>query len=170
MKILIKIGLGLIAIITIFAFQIKRDNKEYIRIHVIANSNEEIDRQTKLDIKDMVNLYLAESLNGAKSKDDGLKIIEKNINQITLKCNRALHERGLNYTAEIKLSNEYCPSRKYSNTTVESGYYDTLSITLGEGNGDNWWCVMYPPLCYKSQTNKLNFSSRIFGWLKCVFN
>ena len=59
-----------------------------------------------------------------------------------------LRQKGFNYVSNVKINNEYFPSRTYENTTLESGYYDAVIIELGEAKGDNWWCVMYPPLCF----------------------
>ena len=170
MKILIKIALGIIAVGAVFVSQIKTDKTDYIRIHITANSNEEIDRELKLDIKDLVNSILVDKMFNAQSKSEGIKIIQDNIEDIELRCNRLISTKGFNYCAKVELTNEYCPSRKYSNTTLESGYYDVLKLSLGEGNGDNWWCVVYPPLCFAKNENKVNFSSRIKDWTSKIFD
>ena len=82
-------------------------------------------------------------------------------------------KNGFNYVSNIKINNEYFPTRTYANTTLESGYYDAVIIELGEAEGDNWWCVMYPPLCFvnKNENNmQIKYKSKIWEWINSLFD
>lgn len=166
MKNVIKIVVAVIAVLIIIGCFVDNSKHEYIGLQVISNSSSDIDNNIRLNIKDRVNSSLCEKLKLATSKEDGLRIIEENINNINLICNRALSEAGVKYSASVGLKNEYYQSLKNTNTTLEAGYYDVLSIRLGSGMGDNWWCVMYPPVCSE---NKTNFTSRIKDFFLRVF-
>ena len=100
-----------------------------------------------LPTKQNRNKMLADDLDSAKSKEEGMLVIKNKLPTIEKECNSLISDKGLNYRAYIGITNEYCPARNYSNTTIESGNFDVLNITLGSGNGDNWWCVMYPNIC-----------------------
>ena len=86
---------------------------------------------------------------------------------------KVLKENGFNYSVNVKIANEYFPTRTYNNTTLESGYYDAVIVELGDAVGDNWWCVMYPPLCFvgkNTNENKITFKSRLSNWFGGLFN
>ena len=88
-------------------------------------------------------------------------------------CNQKLLAQNFSYTAKVKINNEYFPARTYENTTLEAGFYDAVIVELGSSAGDNWWCVMYPPLCFvnKNENNKqIKYKSKIAEWFKSVFN
>ena len=95
---------------------------------------------------------------------DAVKAENSKTNVIVEKCNKLLKQKGFNYVANVKINNEYFPTRTYSNTTLESGYYDAVIVELGSAEGDNWWCVMYPPLCFvpsKTDTSNGNVVFRL---------
>ena len=140
---------------------------DYLRLHIRANSNSEIDQNVKYKIKDLMVNYLTPLLCNVKTKEQAIEIVNLNKNEIANKCINLLNENGFNYSANIKINNEYFPTRTYQNTTLESGYYDAVIVELGEASGDNWWCVMYPPLCFvnKNQNNKqITFKSKLQEW------
>ena len=77
-------------------------------------------------------------------------------------CDETLYANGKNYRSRVIVCREYFPTRAYESVVVESGVYDALIIELGEGAGDNWWCVIYPPLCFvKSEDDGVRYKSRI---------
>ena len=143
---------------------------DYLRIHIRANSNSALDQGIKYEIKDKLVAILTPFLNDVKSKDEAIKIVnEQNFNLVSA-CQKVLRENGLNYSVNVKISNEYFPTRTYSNTTLESGYYDAVLVELGNAIGDNWWCVKYPPICFgNKQTKNISFKSKIWEWLKAAF-
>ena len=150
----------------------RSDDYDYLRLHIRANSNDEIDQEIKYEIKNVLVEYLSPHLANSESKDDAIDKIESLRYNIKLKCDEILENNGFSYTSNIKISNEYFPTRTYSNTTLESGYYDAVIIELGQAKGDNWWCVMYPPLCFLNKNEndmQINFKSKIVEWIQNIF-
>lgn len=124
-----------------------------IRIHIRANSNGKEDQAVKLKVRDAITAYLDQPLSGVTDFDTAYSIIEKHQNKLKSAAVKVLKNNGFSYGVSIRLGNEYFPARSYENIVVESGYYDALIIELGTGEGDNWWCVIYPPLCFVGAEN-----------------
>lgn len=132
-------------------------NSEYLRIHIRANSNSEEDQNVKYKVKEGVVDALIPLICNAKSKEDATEIINKNMKYIEKVADEILKKEGFDYTSNGKIKNEEFPTRVYENLTLEEGYYDALILNLGSGKGDNWWCVVYPPLCFLSTNNSTNY-------------
>ncbi|MBR2988768.1 MAG: stage II sporulation protein R [Clostridia bacterium] len=128
-----------------------------LRIHIRANSNDERDQAVKMKVKSTVSEYLTVKLDGVTDFNTAYKIIASELDCITAKANATLKANGFNYGANAKLNYEYFPTRAYEDTVVDGGYYDALIINLGSGRGDNWWCVIYPPLCFISNAKSNDF-------------
>ncbi|MBQ7223976.1 MAG: stage II sporulation protein R [Clostridia bacterium] len=124
------------------------DTQALLRIHIRANSNASADQQVKLKVRDAVNDYLERELDGVKTFDEAYKKLSQKLAVINKTAGDVLARNGFKYGVRVKLNNEFFPTRAYGDIVIESGYYDALIIELGEGKGDNWWCVIYPPLCY----------------------
>lgn len=119
-----------------------------IRFHVIANSDDKIDQELKLKVRDSVLKYISPKLVDCKSIEQSRKIInseDKNIKKIAEKI---IDKNGFGYTAKTVLSQEYFPVKTYGNITLPQGKYEAYRIIIGKGSGQNWWCVMFPPLCF----------------------
>ena len=118
-----------------------------LRIRVIANSNSDYDQEIKKFVKENIQYKLYELLKNTKGIDQARKIINNNLNDIdnNVKENLQLLNYELGY--DINFGLNYFPSKEYKGVTYDEGYYESLVITLGEGKGDNWWCVLFPPLC-----------------------
>jgi stage II sporulation protein R len=119
-----------------------------IRFHVIANSDDKIDQGLKLKIRDSVLKYVSPKLKDCKSIEESRKIIkneDKNIRKIS---EIIIKENGFKYSVETSLSQEYFPIKTYGNITLPQGKYEAYRIIIGTGTGQNWWCVMFPPLCF----------------------
>ncbi len=146
-------------------------NSEYLRIHIRANSNSEIDQSIKYQIKDEIVDALIPLLSNCKSKDESSKIIENNFEYIEGIANKILEENNFNYKSKAKLSYEEFPTRAYGDLVLNAGFYDALILELGEAKGDNWWCVVYPPLCFVNGSSSVNgFKSRILEIINNFFN
>ncbi len=146
---------------------------DYLRIHIRANSNSAVDQNVKYVVKDKVVEFLTPYFANVPSKDRAIEIVSSLKPQIEELCRKTLMASGFSYSVNVKIANEYFPTRTYANTTLESGYYDAVIVELGTAEGDNWWCVMYPPLCFvnKNETNtQIKFKSRIVEWLKSLFS
>jgi stage II sporulation protein R len=120
---------------------------EAIRLRVIANSNSEVDQKVKFQVKENVENVLYELLKNAKGVEEARKIINDNIDMINDNVSTLLEQEKYPLSYEIKYGLNYFPEKEYNKVTYEEGYYESLVITLGEGNGNNWWCVLFPPLC-----------------------
>ena len=128
-----------------------------LRIHIRANSNDERDQTVKMKVKSAVSEYLTERLDGVTDFNSAYEIITDELSTVTQMATQTLKANGFNYGANAKVTYEYFPTRVYEDTVVNSGYYDALVINLGEGKGDNWWCVIYPPLCFISSAKSNDF-------------
>ena len=126
---------------------------DYFRLHIIANSNSVEDQELKYLIKSKLIDFYTPYLADVNNKEDAIQIIKENLDVATLLLNKSLSEMGVSYDANIEIKKEQFPTRYYKDYCLEEGLYDALIVVLGEGKGDNWWCVIYPPLCF---VNKLN--------------
>lgn len=145
---------------------------DYLRLHIRANSNSEIDQNIKYEIKDELVEFLTPYFCNVTSKNEAIEIVNNLKEKMSEICVEVLRKNGFNYSANVKINNEYFPTRTYSNTTLESGYYDAVIVELGSAEGDNWWCVMYPPLCFITREiqTEITFKSKIVEWFKSLFN
>ncbi len=127
-----------------------------VRLHIVANSDKEIDQQIKLSVRDAIIKSQEEIFpDGMKKK---LAPYEKR--KIIEKAKNILRERGVNYGVAVETGSFFFPTKKYDNITLPAGEYDAVRVVLGEGKGKNWWCVMYPPLCFsESAIGKMNEKS-----------
>lgn len=151
----------------------QNEDYDYLRLHIRANSNLAIDQNVKYRVKECVVEFLTPLFVDVKSKDEAIEIVDSNKQNLKAICDKTLKENGFNYTSNIKVDNEYFPTRTYQNVTLESGYYDAVIIELGEAVGDNWWCVMYPPLCFVNNfenNTQIKYKSKILEWLESLFN
>jgi stage II sporulation protein R len=137
----------------------------YLRIHIKANANDLQSQNVKYAVKDKVTAYLTPLLAECDSKEKALILIKGELKNIENVCKIALEENGLYYGASAALVNELYPARDYDGFMLKSGYYDSLVIRLGEGLGDNWWCMVYPPLCFTGGeidgSGKITYKSKI---------
>ena len=118
-----------------------------IRFHIPAASNSDYDQSLKLKVKDEIFLYVTKMLENSKSYKESLDIISNNIENIENKVNLILIEEGAEYKAEAKIKESFFKTRKYEGFTLPAGSYKSLYIKLGSGEGENWWCALYPSLC-----------------------
>ena len=128
-----------------------------IRYRIIANSNETKDQMLKLDIKEKINEELMPLLTSADSIDQSRKLIKNNINNIENIISKYTDDFSVSY------GNNYFPQKNYKGINYEAGEYESLVINLGKGLGDNWWCVLYPPLCLieEETTSDIEYTSLI---------
>lgn len=157
----------------VFCLPKEKQRHEYLRLHIRANSNLKVDQDVKYEIKDKVVEFLTPLFCEVDSKNEAISLVEKTKKDLVLCCENVLNKKGFDYSVNIKINNEYFPTRKYDNTTLEAGYYDAVIIELGQAKGDNWWCVMYPPLCFVNKNKngtQIKFESKIKNWIKSIFN
>lgn len=137
-----------------YATTISNDlQKSVFRLHVIANSNSEEDQNLKYIVRDNVIEYMKTICNQCSSKEETIKIVSDHLEDFTQIANQTIKENGFSYTANVSLGNFEFPTKVYGDISFPSGYYDALKIQLGNADGQNWWCVLYPSLCFVDITS-----------------
>ena len=121
--------------------------KEAIRIRVIPNSNSEYDQSIKNDIKVLVEEEMYNLLKDTKDVDTARNIITNNVSNINNKVGEKLYNDDYELGYNVNFGYNYFPLKEYKGIKYNAGMYESLVVTLGEGKGDNWWCVMFPPFC-----------------------
>ncbi len=142
------------------------DNKhisegELLRLHIRADSNGDVDQAVKLKVRDDIVAFLAEQNKDVTTFDEAYARISALLHALKQIADMRLKEEGMSYTSSVRLTKEYFPTRAYKDVVVDSGFYDALIIDLGSGKGDNWWCVIYPPLCYLEATGSFEYRSKL---------
>lgn len=123
-----------------------------IRFHVIANSDTTEDQALKLKVRDEVLSYISPKLKESENIEESREILGANDQIIQEIAKKVIKENGYTYTVKTTLSNENFPIKSYGNITLPQGNYEAYRIIIGNGEGQNWWCVMFPPLCFTDIT------------------
>ena len=149
-------------------------SSEYFRIHIRANSNSMEDQNIKYMIKDSVVEYLSPLIAECEDKDSMMSVVQDNLSDIESVADDILRESGFGYTSTAYISEEYFPTRVYGDITLEAAVYDAIIVELGEGDGNNWWCVVYPPLCFvnaeETSTSGFRYKSKLMEIIKNFFD
>ena len=123
-------------------------SEKLIRFHVLANSDSDIDQDLKLRVKDEVLKYISPILNESQSLEESREILKREDKNIIKIAEDYIKSQGFDYTVETTLTRENFPVKEYGNIVLPQGEYEAYRILIGEGKGQNWWCVMFPPLCF----------------------
>ncbi len=126
---------------------------EYLRIHIRADSNAKDAQAVKYRVRDDVVEYLTPLVASYKDKQAAMEGVAAHLQEIAAVASATLKAHGYSYGATAELTVEEFPTRVYEDCTLPSGKYSALVVKLGSGAGDNWWCVVYPPLCFSSAQN-----------------
>lgn len=153
--------IGAVIFASNYKTEVTADN-DYLRIHVRANSNSDTDQSIKYKVKDEVVKYITPYAAQCTDKAAAMDVIGAILSDIEKVCDRVLRENGFFYKSKAGVRAEEFPTRVYGELTLENGLYDALIIELGSGEGDNWWCVIYPPLCFTSGTADVKYRSAIY--------
>ncbi len=150
---------AIISLIKVDAYKINAATENYkdkmIRFHVLANSDIEEDQALKLKVRDEVIAYLHPKLLKSNTVEESEKIIQESYSNLIDISKEVIKENGYNYDVSVNL--EYCnfPTKQYSSVVLPSGEYKALRVVIGEGSGQNWWCVMFPPLCFVDESTSV---------------
>ena len=125
---------------------------QLIRFHVIANSDKDEDQNLKLEVKNKVIDYLYPYLNASQSLDESRKIINDKMYEVKNLAEQVIKDNNYKYGVKVELSRENFPEKSYGKITLPQGNYEAFRIIIGAGQGKNWWCVMFPPLCFVDET------------------
>ncbi len=118
-----------------------------VRLHILANSDEKEDQSLKLALRDAVLERYGEELSVFESSDAAVERLSLRLDEIRSFSDMTIEEMGFDYKTEVTLTKEWYDTREYEGFTLPKGYYTSLRIMIGKAEGQNWWCVMYPPLC-----------------------
>ena len=118
-----------------------------IRVRVIANSNSDYDQKIKYEVKDIVEDDMYNILDNVTDLDVARDKINSNLDFVYNDIDKYLKNSNYNLGFDISFGYNYFPKKEFKGITYNEGYYESLVVTLGSGNGDNWWCVLFPPLC-----------------------
>lgn len=134
-----------------------RDN--VVRLHVLANSDSEADQNVKLLVRDALLKSGANIFSGALTAEDAVSMLEKERETIISVAENVLRENGFNYDVSVTMQREYFGTREYESFTMPAGEYLALKVIIGKGDGKNWWCVMFPPLCLPAAGEKTDIDA-----------
>ena len=126
--------------------------RSVIRFHVLANSDSKEDQALKLMVKDEILSQLRPELSASDSMEETRLLLESKLSDIESKAGAFVNACGYEYTVSASLSQGFFPTKTYGDITLFPGKYEALRIVIGEGEGKNWWCVMFPPLCFVDET------------------
>lgn len=152
-------------LVTILTGFITKDYSDYIqndisqkiiRLHVLANSDSNADQQLKLKVKDRIVSEISALLDSSASLDESRDILTANLNNIQIAVAQVIYENGSDYNIEVSLQKSvYFPTKNYGDVSFPAGKYEALQIKIGEAKGKNWWCVLFPPLCFIDSTHSI---------------
>ena len=125
-----------------------------VRLHVLANSDSDEDQALKLKVRDAILSYISPLVIDSKSQEDAMRIINEKIDEIEAIAQSAVYSHGYDYSVDVTLTLEEYPTRNYEAMSFPSGEYVSLRVLIGEAEGQNWWCVLFPPLCLSAATEK----------------
>ena len=177
--------------INAFSQQCESIREKMLRMHVIANSDSEEDQQLKLKVRDAVLLAGEKVFDGSITATEAKEKITPYIDYLENVALETIKNEGFDYNAKITVEKEYFNTRTYENSvTLPAGYYTAVKVIIGEGKGQNWWCVMFPPMCLPTavaeceisdvltddeteivtETDKYKFRFKIVEILEEIFN
>ncbi len=128
-------------------FDMKDSKDNFFRLHIRANSDLEEDQELKLKVRDAVLEITSVLAEGAKSKAEAIAAVKDGLSLIEDVATDVLRENGSEQAVSVEVKREYFEYREYGNFYLPAGYYDSLIIELGSGQGHNWWCVVFPAVC-----------------------
>ncbi|HOA31430.1 MAG TPA: stage II sporulation protein R [Clostridia bacterium] len=138
-----------VCILNVYSNNVMEDLKgNLVRLHVVANSDNADDQDLKLSVRDSVVEYTNKILESCESSQEAYKILDRNLYEIERIARDAVRSKGYDYDVDVSLGIFEFPTKDYGNIILPNGEYTSLKITIGEGLGQNWWCVLFPPLCF----------------------
>ena len=127
-----------------------------IRFHVLANSDSSDDQELKLAVRDQVGVYVGEQLEDVTTLEEGREVIAQHLEEIEDCASQVIKEQGYDYAVSASLENCYFPIKAYGDAIFPPGEYQALRVVIGEGEGKNWWCVLYPNLCFSGSLYQID--------------
>jgi len=141
-------GIAVVALGGIFGHDTAFNTDDFLRLHIRAHSNSHSDQLVKYEVKQAILDEFTPVFAFVTSREQAMTVLHNNLRRFEQIADDVLSRGGKTYTSSVTLRSEFFPERSYNGHVLPSGMYDALVITLGAGLGDNWWCVVYPPLCF----------------------
>jgi len=123
------------------------------RLHVIANSDSTDDQNLKYLVRDELIKYMNSICENITSKEEAIKIANENKDEFYAIAKKVINDNGFNYDVNIDIGNFSFPTKTYGDISLPTGFYDALKVEIGTASGQNWWCVMFPSLCFVDVSN-----------------
>ncbi len=157
-KIRISIAIGIVTAVIFSIFSFAKTSEEIrsdvLRLHVIANSDSSVDQNLKLRLRDYILEEGEDIFDGSVNVENAVEKIEPKLSELEKSAETFVKNAGFDYDVKITLSNEYFTTRTYESVTLPAGKYLALRVVIGSGEGHNWWCVMFPPMCVPAADKK----------------
>lgn len=135
--------------ISSYAHTISQDlSNNFFRLHIIANSDSTEDQNLKLKIRDNIIEYMNTLSYDGLSKESAIELTQNHLSEFQKIAESTISSSGYNYPVKLSIGNFYFPTKYYGNISLPAGYYDALKIEIGNASGQNWWCSLFPPLCF----------------------
>ena len=148
------LGLGFLTCMVFLCFSAEREARavsdNVLRFHIVANSDAKEDQALKLKVRDGIAFLTDRLFADAPDKESAVAIAKENTDLIAYEAQRILRAEGCDDAVKVEIRKMYFPTKSYENVSFPAGKYDAIHITLGEGKGENFWCVMFPALCVGS--------------------
>lgn len=132
---------------TAFAEDCEKKPQEVLRLHILANSDSEEDQTLKYDLRDYMLSTFSDIFGGCDNFSQSVAVANSRRAEIEEKANEFVHSKGYDYNVKCEVAKTYFTTRKYENVTLPAGEYTAVRLLIGNAEGRNWWCVMFPPLC-----------------------
>lgn len=129
--------------------QVHALSKEVLRFHILANSDSKEDQNLKMQVKEQVLSWIQEELSGEENLEETKEWMQEHLPKICEKAEEVIAKAGYSYAVSGSLVRDSFPDKTYGDVTFPAGEYDALRLVIGEGKGHNWWCVLYPALCFR---------------------
>ena len=120
----------------------------FFRLHIIANSNSAKDQSLKLLVRNAILEHLKSQNYSDCTKDEVIAFVSQNLKEYQEVAEKTIESAGYNYPVKVSITNTFFPTKEYGNISLPSGFYDALKIEIGNASGENWWCSLFPPLCF----------------------
>ena len=134
-----------------------------VRLHVLANSDSDADQTLKLTVRDRVLGEAAPLLEGVDDRDAAWEVLARSLEQLAQAGAETVAEEGYSYPVTVSLEETWFPTREYEDFSLPAGNYTALRVVIGEGEGQNWWCVVFPPLCLGAVSERVEVTAAMAG-------
>ena len=146
-----------------FAAECEDIPNRVLRLHVLANSDSQADQDLKLKVRDRILQVSSQLFTGVKNRQDAEKVAAANLSVLQSAAEDEVKKQGYSYPVHVELTNMYFTTRQYSEVTLPAGMYDALRVLIGSGQGHNWWCVIFPPMCLPAAEEKTELKDVLNG-------